>query len=162
MRLLVVLHARVSSAGDAREAVRALRHAAGIEPSADAAYLLLCSLPAADAPHSPDDAPIVRALQSSVMAMDSRRPGRFMLLVRGRVWSDAARAYLGDEQPSSPAQTGARSLAGQKTAAPFDAASAAPACVSWLPSWRISDAPPAASIRRWPTASLKRLTSRGA
>lgn len=126
MRLLIVLHACAASVADAEAAVRALRHAADPDPASDTACLLLCDLPAADCPHMPGDAPIIRALQSGVMAMDSRRPGRFMLLVRSRVWCDAARQYLGDEQSETPAQAVARILASQRPAAPFAAASVSP------------------------------------
>lgn len=52
----------------------------------------------------PEDEPLLRALQSAVMAADARA-GRFLLLVRRRVWDDASRLYLGESQPISPVQT---------------------------------------------------------
>lgn len=127
MRLLAVLHARVASVEDAVDAVRALRRCAPRDGAPDCAHLLLCDLPAAVGARMPEDVPILRALQSGVMAMDARRPGRFMLIVRGRVWNDAARCFLGDTQDETPALAAARLIAGQKLDASLAAASVSPA-----------------------------------
>ena len=70
----------------------------------------------------PGVAPLLRALQSAVMAADARCPGHFLLLVRKRVWDDAARLYLGENQPLLPMQTVAALLAHGHAPSAFAAA----------------------------------------
>ena len=94
------------------------------------ALLLLCDLPDAFAEVMPEDAPLLRALQSTVMAADARRPGRFLLLVRKRVWDDAARLYLGESQPLRPMQTVAALLDHGHAPSAFAAASFSPASLA--------------------------------
>ena len=98
-------------------------------PAADA-LLLLCDLPDAFSEVMPEDAPLLRALQSAVMAADARCPGHFLLLVRKRVWDDAARLYLGENQPLLPMQTVAALLAHGHAPSAFAAASFSPASLA--------------------------------
>lgn len=77
----------------------------------------------------PEDEPLLRALQSAVMAADARA-GRFLLLVRRRVWDDASRLYLGESQPISPVQTVSALLDRGQTLASFAAASFSPASLA--------------------------------
>ena len=125
-RLLHVLTACIASLSDAERALRALRHAAG-RGTDSRTLLLFCDLPASSCARELGDDDIVRRLQSGVMAMQSRVPDRFMLLVRCRAWDDAARAYLGDEQHDTPAKTVASLIVTGKCRASFAAASVTPA-----------------------------------
>ena len=97
------------------------RRMLAMRASADA-LLALCDLPDAFAAVMPEDEPLLRALQSAVMAADARA-GRFLLLVRRRVWDDASRLYLGESQPISPVQTVSALLDRGQTLASFAAAS---------------------------------------
>ena len=121
-----MLTAEIASAGDADRALRALRHAAGRQAD-NRTLLLFCDLPASSCARELSDEDAVRRLQSGVMAMESRMPGRFLLLVRGRAWDDAARAYLGSQQADTPAKTVASLIVTGKCRASFTAASASPA-----------------------------------
>ena len=98
MSLLCVLSAAPRTPAQVRPLARRLL---SMRPCADA-LLLLCDLPDAFSEVMPEDAPLLRALQSAVMAADARCPGHFLLLVRKRVWDDAARLYLGENQPLLP------------------------------------------------------------
>ena len=100
MSLLCVLTASPRTLADVHLLSRRML---AMRASADA-LLALCDLPDAFAAVMPEDEPLLRALQSAVMAADARA-GRFLLLVRRRVWDDASRLYLGESQPISPVQT---------------------------------------------------------
>ena len=93
MSLLCVLSAAPRTPAQVRPLARRLL---SIRPCADA-LLLLCDLPDAFAAVMPEDEPLLRALQSAVMAADARA-GRFLLLVRRRVRDDASRLYLGERR----------------------------------------------------------------
>lgn len=97
MSLLCVLTASPRTLADVHLLSRRML---AMRASADA-LLALCDLPDAFAAVMPEDEPLLRALQSAVMAADARA-GRFLLLVRRRVWDDASRLYLGESQPISP------------------------------------------------------------
>lgn len=125
--LLHVILMSPSSPAQADDALRCLRRAGGRGGRDGRTLLLFCDLPEADAIKTPQDEPIVRRLQSGVMAMERRQPGRFLLLVRRRAWDDAARAYLGEGQAHSPRRVIAELLADGSTQAVFDAASFSPA-----------------------------------
>ena len=148
------------------------RRLLSMRPCADA-LLLLCDLPDAFSDVMPEDAPLLRALQSAVMAADARCPGHFLLLVRKRVWDDAARLYLGENQPLLPMQTVAALLAHGHAPSAFAAASFSPASLAgqfsaalfcpptsparrmfraacW-PHWANPAFWPRASCPRWPT-----------
>ena len=126
MSLLCVLAASVRTSAD----VSALsRRMLSMRASADA-LLVLCDLPDAFAEVMPEDEPLLRALQSAVMAADARQPGHFLLLVRKRVWDDAARLYLGENQSISPMQTAASLLDRGQTHVSFAAASFSPASLA--------------------------------
>ena len=110
---------------DADDALRQMRRLR--TDDADHTLLLFADFHAAGAAHLPEDAPLLRRLQSGVMAMNARRPGQFMLLVRRRVWDDASRRYLGAEQALSCREVIAQLLASGQTSALFDAATVSPA-----------------------------------
>ena len=126
MSLLCVLSA---SPRTSAEAALLSRRMLSMRPCADA-LLVLCDLPDAFAEVMPEDEPLLRALQSAVMAADARQPGHFLLLVRKRVWDDAARLYLGENQPVSPIQTVASLLDHGQAHASFAAASFSPASLA--------------------------------
>ena len=126
MSLLCVLSASPRTPADVCLLSRRMR---SMRPSADA-LLVLCDLPDAFAEVMPEDEPLLRALQSAVMAADARQPGRFLLLVRKRVWDDAARLYLGENQPISPMQTAASLLDHGQAHVSFAAASFSPASLA--------------------------------
>ena len=126
MSLLCVLSAAPRTPAQVRPLARRLL---SMRPCADA-LLLLCDLPDAFSEVMPEDAPLLRALQSAVMAADSRCPGHFLLLVRKRVWDDAARLYLGENQPLLPMQTVAALLAHGHAPSAFAAASFSPASLA--------------------------------
>lgn len=109
----------------------ALRHLRRLCPDSAAHTLLLfADFHAAGAASLPEDAPLLRRLQSGVMAMNARRPGRFLLLARRRVWDDASRQYLGWEQPLSCREVIAQLLSSGQTSAVFDAATVSPASLA--------------------------------
>lgn len=60
--------------------------------------LFFCNLPDADAKTLPEDADLIRCVQSGVMSMNARRPGRYLFFVRERVKSASLRRYLGISQ----------------------------------------------------------------
>ena len=126
MSLLCVLSAAPRTPAQVRPLARRLL---SMRPCADA-LLLLCDLPDAFSEVMPEDAPLLRALQSAVMAADARCPGHFLLLVRKRVWDDAARLYLGENQPLLPMQTVAALLAHGHASSVFAAASFSPASLA--------------------------------
>lgn len=113
----------------AQRALCCMRHAAGRKMQQGRTLLLFCDLPDADAQRLPQDEPLLRLLQSGVMAMDARAGGRFLLLVRRRAWDDASRAYLGSAQALSARQVIAQLLESGKTQAVFDAATFAPGAI---------------------------------
>lgn len=122
--LLHVAACALRTQADADDALRQLRRLG----ADDAAHtlLLFADFHAAGAASLPDDASLLRHLQSGVMAMNARRPGRFLLLARRRVWDDAARMYLGWEQPLSCREVIAQLLSSGQTSAVFDAATVSP------------------------------------
>ncbi|MFR5796924.1 MAG: hypothetical protein ACLUI3_16265, partial [Christensenellales bacterium] len=120
------------------------RRLLSMRPCADA-LLLLCDLPDAFSEVMPEDTPLLRALQSAVMAADARCPGHFLLLVRKRVWDDAARLYLGENQPLLPMQTVAALLAHGHAPSAFAAASFSPASLAGLSA---ALCPPVSPARR--------------
>ena len=123
--LLHVISFALRTQADADDALRQLRRLS----ANDAAHtlLLFADFHAAGAASLPDDAPLLRRLQSGVMAMNARRPGRYLLLARRRVWDDATRQYLGWEQPLSCREVIAQLLQSGQTSAVFDAATVSPA-----------------------------------
>ena len=102
MALLTVLHAAPADMAQAEQAVTAVRRALPRAMQPGSAVLLLCDLPDAPAQTMPQDALLLRRLQSGVMAIDRRRPGCAMLLVRRRVWDDAA--VFGEGAAHAPAR----------------------------------------------------------
>ena len=125
--VLHVLHAELGSGLQVADILRAMRHASSGETAH--CVLLLCDLSSAAAQELPGDAPLLRSLQSGVMAMNARSRGEFHLLVRRRVWDDAARAYLGAERKTSCRETVARLAAGGETEEAFAAATLSPAAL---------------------------------
>ena len=123
--LLHVVAFALRAQADADDALRQLRRLCAGDCSHT--LLLFADFHAADAARLPEDELLLRRLQSGVMAMNARRPGRFLLLARRRVWDDAARQYLGLEQPLSCREVIAQLLASGQTSAVFDAATVSPA-----------------------------------
>lgn len=123
--LLHVLHAELHAIAQIPDLLRAARHAA--PKQAAHCVLLLCDLASASAQELPGDAPMLRKLQSGVMAMNARSAGEFQLLVRRRVWDDAARAYLGADRKTSCRETIARLTASGETEEAFAAVTCSPA-----------------------------------
>ena len=122
--ILHVLLAQPDSVSRAQQALRAMRRALADDGRA---LLLFCDLPPSQAVRTPEDEPILRCLQSGVMAMEARAPGRCLLLVRRRAWDDAARAYLGSGQAIPVQQVIAHLLASGSAPVAFEAASFSPA-----------------------------------
>jgi len=60
--------------------------------------LFFCDLPDADAQTLPADADLIRCVQSGVMSMNARRPGKYFFLVRKRAYSAALCMWLGENQ----------------------------------------------------------------
>ena len=90
MSLLCVLTASPRTLADVHLLSRRML---AMRASADA-LLALCDLPDAFAAVMPEDEPLLRALQSAVMAADARA-GRFLLLVRRRVLGRCVAAVSG-------------------------------------------------------------------
>ena len=86
MSLLCVLTASPRTLADVHLLSRRML---AMRASADA-LLALCDLPDAFAAVMPEDEPLLRALQSAVMAADARA-GRFLLMRRGCIWAKASR-----------------------------------------------------------------------
>lgn len=123
--LCVVLAAprRAEDVSDLMRTLRAMRDAAD-------SLLLFCDLPDAFSAALPEDDTLIRSLQSGVMSLASRMPGRFLLLVRSRSWDDAARRYLGESQPVRPHAVLAELMVSGHTPSAFSAASFSPASLA--------------------------------
>lgn len=124
--LLCVIPAAPRHTGDVSDLMRLLR---AMRDAADA-LLLFCDLPDASSAVLPEDDALVRSLQSGVMALAARMPGRFLLLVRDRVWDDAARRYLGESQPIRPHAVVADLMDSGHAPSAFSAASFSPASLA--------------------------------
>ena len=125
--ILHVITAEISSAKDAENALRMLRRASGTRCTDSRALLLFCDLADSCAQKRPDDEPVIRMLQSSVMSMNMRRSGRFFLLVRSRKWDDALRLYAGSKQHPSVHRVMLELIETGKTQTRFEAATISPA-----------------------------------
>lgn len=91
------------------------------------AVLLFADLPPAAGQIMPGDAPLIRSLQSGVMALERRRPGSAFALVRHRAWNSAERRYLGAGQEISVREAVARLLVHGASPVSFAAATVSPA-----------------------------------
>ncbi|MBQ7885598.1 MAG: hypothetical protein IJ313_01750 [Clostridia bacterium] len=127
MELVHVVSFTLSHAQSISGALAQLRHLSARSQALRCPILLFCDLPNAACPLSPEEEPLIRRLLSGVMSMNARRENCFYLLVRRRVWDDAARQYLGSEQPLSVREVIAQLLANGQTQAVFEAASISPA-----------------------------------
>ena len=121
--LLIVLLAAPRTTDECGVLLRRLRRLTHDSPHH---ALLLCDLPDAPIPKTGEDDAMLRTLQSGVMSMERHSPGRYRLLVRSRVYDDAARMYLGAGQPQDPRQTAAALICTGRTDLRFDAVSRAP------------------------------------
>lgn len=126
MPLLTVLLAAPGDMAAADRALTALRRALPRSAEPGGAVLLLCDLPDAPLEHMPQDALLLRKLQSGVMSVAQRRPGCAMLLVRRRVWDDASRLYLGRGQRTPAREVVSQLLTARQTDTVFEAASVSP------------------------------------
>lgn len=120
---LIVVTARVSSPQEAEQAVRRALRLSSLA-SSGGAVLLLCALDDAPARVMPQDAPILRLLQSGIQSAAARGTGRLELLALSREWDDAARAFV---SPLCPARLAARLLLGLEPGVSFAAATVSPA-----------------------------------
>lgn len=91
------------------------------------AVLLFCDLPDAPCRLLPGEQPLIRNLLQGISAMNSSQEPKFFLLVRSRVWDDAARMYLGNSQMLSCRTIMAQLLVHGQTQAKFEASSVSPA-----------------------------------
>lgn len=123
MPLLRVLSAEIASPEQARSLLRRAR----LTLAPGETLLLICDLPESDAAKAPEDDALIRLLQSGTMSASRLCSGRLLLLVRRRVWDDAARTYLGAAQATSPAEVTAQLLTRGQTDAAFEAATFSPA-----------------------------------
>ena len=117
--LLCVVLAAPRRAEDVSDLMRTLR---AMRDTADS-LLLFCAV-------LPEDDALIRSLQSGVMSLASRMPGRFLLLVRSRSWDDAARRYLGESQPVRPHAVLAELMVSGHAPSAFSAASFSPASLA--------------------------------
>ena len=124
--LLCAILAAPRHAGDVSDLMRLLR---AMRDAADA-LLLFCDLPDASSAVLPEDDALIRSLQSGVMTIAARMPKRFLLLVRSRVWDDAARRYLGESQPIRPHAVIAGLMDSGHALSAFSAASFSPASLA--------------------------------
>lgn len=124
--LLCVVLAAPRRAEDVSDLMRTLR---AMWDTADS-LLLFCDLPDAFSAALPGDDALIRSLQSGVMSLASRMPGRFLLLVRSRSWDDAARRYLGESQPVRPHAVLAELMVSGHAPSAFSAASFSPASLA--------------------------------
>lgn len=124
--LLCVILAAPRHAGDVSDLMRMLR---AMRDAADS-LLLFCDLSDAFSSVLPEDDALIRSLQSGVMSLASRMPGRFLLLVRSRTWDDDARSYLGESQPICPHAVIAGLMASGHALSAFSAASFSPASLA--------------------------------
>lgn len=124
--LLCVILAAPRRAEDVSDLMRTLR---AMRDAADS-LLLFCDLPDAFSAALPEDDALIRSLQSGVMSLASRMPGRFLLLVRSRSWDDAARRYLGESQPVRPYAVLAELMVSGHAPSAFSAASFSPASLA--------------------------------
>ncbi len=124
MALLHVILAAPADIAQADQALTAVRRA--LPRNGEQTVLLFCDLP--DAPHirMPEDEALMRRLQSGIMRIERLRPGRAILLIRRRAWSDAARQYLGQTQAIAANRVIALLLTGRPVEATFDAVSRSP------------------------------------
>lgn len=112
------------TAGDALAYVRHLCANPGCTP-----VLLLCDLPDASCARLPEDDSMIQSLLAGTAAQNKENPGSVFLLVRRRVWDDAARQFLGSSQQLSCQEVMAQLLLSGETAAVFEAASIAPSSI---------------------------------
>ena len=124
--LLCVVLAAPRHAGDVSDLMRMLR---AMRDAADS-LLLFCDLSDAFSSVLPEDDALIRSLQSGVMSLSSRMPGRFLLLVRSRTWDDDTRSYLGESQPICPHAVIAGLMASGHALSAFSAASFSPASLA--------------------------------
>ena len=124
--LLCVVLAAPRRAEDVSDLMRTLR---AMRDTADS-LLLFCDLPDAFSAALPEDDALIRSLQSGVMSLASRMPGRFLLLVRSRSWDDAARRYLGESQSVRPHAVLAELMVSGHAPSAFSAASFSPASLA--------------------------------
>lgn len=124
--LLCAILAAPRHAGDVSDLMRLLR---AMRDAADA-LLLFCDLPDASSAVLPEDDALIRSLQSGVMTLAARMPKRFLLLIRSRVWDDAARRYLGESQPIRPHAVIAGLMDSGHALSAFSAASFSPASLA--------------------------------
>lgn len=90
------------------------------------AVLLFCDLPDAPCRIMPDERPLMNSLLHGISAMHNSQEPEVLLLVRSRVWDDAARMYLGSSQPLSCRAAIAQLLVHEQAQISFEAASVSP------------------------------------
>lgn len=108
-----------------RDVLVCLRHSAQEKPGYS--ILLFCDLPDAPFPKLYDEDSLIRTLRNGIKSMNTSSLGSISLLVRSRVWDDAARAYLGSGQSCSSREVIAQLLVQGETSAAFEYTDIAPA-----------------------------------
>ncbi|MBQ4266299.1 MAG: hypothetical protein IJB85_12375 [Clostridia bacterium] len=126
LRLLHVVSYVPGLHGEPADILRYLRRLQLGKDAPRCATLLFCDLPDAPAQALPQDAPLIRALQSGVMSTGARTGCSIHLLVRRRQWSDAARQYLGHSQTSSCREVIAQLAVSGETQTIFEASTCTP------------------------------------
>ena len=89
--------------------------------------LLFCDLPDAPCAKLPQEDSLIQALHSGIKSMNMHHADSCFLLVRRRVWDDAARQYLGRGQRLSCREVIAQLLLQGESSASFESASIMPA-----------------------------------
>lgn len=144
MSLLYAVHLPLTAAQQIARVLRENRLFFEQAENTDA-ILFFCDLPDEKAQTLPQDADLIRCLQSGVMSMNARRPGQYFFLVRKRQKSAALSLWLGESQQPAPRLALHALLAGESIGPleasnispgaldPFDTVILAHACVHTLP-----------------------------
>jgi len=88
--------------------------------------LLFCDLPDAGAPKLPLEDSLIQTLHTGIKAMNAQHAESCFLLIRRRVWDDAARQYLGISQKLSCREVIAQLMLQGDTDAAFELTNIAP------------------------------------
>ena len=117
-RVLVVMPVMLTSAADIRALCAQLEQHRTANTEAHAQFALLSDWTDADAEHQPDDQALLDAAVAEVQALNDRcpatpgQPATFLLLHRGRRWSDTEQRWIGWERKRGKLEQLVRLLAG--------------------------------------------------
>ena len=127
MRFMHVVSFTLLCMSSVRHALAHLRQLCACADSPQYPVLLFCDLPDADCPKPPDEDSLIQALRAGIKSMHAKQADSCFLLVRRRVWDDAARQYLGSSQNLSCREVIAQLILCGESSASFEYASIAPA-----------------------------------